>query len=152
MLTETTPSRLPDYFTAHSQKAAKQQNRYRHYGKLGSTAIPTKRKRYTLEFNSIPDPVSTPNNLDREHVLRKFSDVGWHVNGKFYYTPTKGVGLSYPVEYQALIDPWGATREEQVVNFSIDIPNQLAEELLTPVRDAARQVIHGDLSKAELAG
>lgn len=105
-----------------------------------------------MPFNSLPEPDSTPNNLNREHVLRKFSDVGWHVKGKFYYTPTRGVGLSYPVDYQALIDPWGATREEQIVNFSIDMPNQLAEELLTPVRNAARDVINGDLGKAELAG
>ena len=105
-----------------------------------------------MQFNSLPDPTGTPLNLNREHVLRKFSDVGWHVKGRFYYTPTKGIGLSYPVEYQALVDPWGTTRDDQVINFSIDVPNQLAQELLTPVRDAAKEVINGDLNKAELAG
>ena len=105
-----------------------------------------------MQFNSIPDPSDPQNHLNREHVLRKFSDVGWHVKGRFYYTPTKGIGLSYPIEYQALVDPWGTTRDDQVINFSIDMPNQLAQELLAPVRDAAKKVIHGDLNKAELEG
>lgn len=85
-------------------------------------------------------------------MLRKFSDIGWHVKGRFYYTPKKGVGLSYPVEYQAMIDPWGATRDEQIVNLQVDLPNQLAEELLTPVREAAKLQVCEDLNKAELAG
>ena len=105
-----------------------------------------------MQFNSLPDPSDPQNHLSREHVLRKFSDVGWHVKGRFYYTPPKGIGLSYPVEYQALVDPWGTTRDDQVINFSIDMPNQLAQELLAPVRDAAKKVIHGDLNKAELEG
>ena len=105
-----------------------------------------------MQFNSLPDPSDPQNHFNREHVLRKFSDVGWHVKGKFYYTPTKGIGLSYPVDYQALVDPWGSTREEQIINLSVDIPNQLAEELLTPVRDAAREVVSNDLGKAELEG
>ena len=105
-----------------------------------------------MQFNSLPDPSDPQNHPNREHVLRKFSDVGWHVKGRFYYTPTKGIGLSYPIEYQALVDPWGTTRDDQVINFSIDMPNQLAQELLAPVRDAAKKVIHGDLNKAELEG
>jgi hypothetical protein len=105
-----------------------------------------------LPFNSSPDPAANEGGPNREHMLRKFSDVGWHVKGRFYYTPKKGVGLSYPVEYQALIDPWGETRQEQIVNLQVDLPNQLAEELLTPVRDAAKLHVCEDLAKAELSG
>ena len=36
--------------------------------------------------------------------------------------------------------------------IQLEMPNQLAQELLAPVRDAAKKVIHGDLNKAELEG
>lgn len=99
-----------------------------------------------MEYNSKPDPNESQR---RDHMLRKFGDVGWHIKGQFYYTPPKGIGLSYPVQYQALIDPWGESKVEQIVNLSVDMPNQLADEMLRPVRDAARKVVETEISKIE---
>lgn len=99
-----------------------------------------------MQFNSKQDPNE---NQKRDHMLREFGEVGWHIKGQFYYTPTKGLGLSYPVQYQALIDPWGESSKEQIVNLSLDMPNQLADEMLHPVRDAARKVVEGEISKVE---
>ena len=99
-----------------------------------------------------PDPCARPGQPSREHVLRKFSEVGWHIKGSFTYVPPEGIGMGYTVEYQALIDPWSPTREMQLVNYKISLPNDLGSELLRPVREMAKELIYKAMDEAESTG
>lgn len=104
---------------------------------------------YRNHDESKPDPMWKPGEMNREHVLRKFSDVGWHVKGSFLYAPPGGIGVAYKVEYQALIDPWSKTKDQQLVNYKISMPNELGNELVRPVREQAKSLIYQALDEAE---
>lgn len=103
-------------------------------------------------FGSLPDPTPDSNGPKREHVLRKFSSLGWHIKGSFNLTSDKPPGMTYTVGYQALIDPWAPTRDQQLVNYKIDCPNDLANDLLWPVRSEAKRLIYDALDKAQELG
>jgi hypothetical protein len=57
--------------------------------------------------------------------------------------------MTYTVRYQALIDPWAPTREQQLVNYKIDCPNGLANDLMRSLRVEAKKLIHDAMDRAQ---
>jgi hypothetical protein len=100
-------------------------------------------------YGSLPDPKPDSNGPKREHMLRKFSSLGWHIKGTFSVNSPVPPGLTYTVGYQALIDPWAESREQQLVNYKIDCPNGLANDLLLSLRTEAKRLIYDAMEKAE---
>jgi hypothetical protein len=103
-------------------------------------------------MESDPTPGSNDKlcSLNQEKFRQNPRAYGWNVKGCMYFTPISGSGQSYRVEYEASIAPWGLTRDEQIERLHVDLPNELVEELLIPVREAARQAVCRDLEMAGL--
>ena len=103
-------------------------------------------------YGALPDPTPDSSGPKREHVLRKFSSLGWHIKGSFNVNSPVPPGMTYTVGYQALIDPWAPTRDQQLVNYKIDCPNGLANDLMYSLRMEAKQLIYDAMDKAQEPG
>ena len=105
-----------------------------------------------MDSNLQPEPNEKLSSLNQENFRRNPSAYGWNVKGWIYFTPASGNDRSYRVEYEATIAPWEQTRKEQIEQIHLDVPNELVEELLAPVREAVRVAVCGSLDKAGLQG
>jgi len=88
--------------------------------------------------------------LNQEKFRRNPNAYGWTVKGWTYFTPASGSGRSYRVEYEATIAPLELTMEKKIESLSVDVPDELVEELLIPVREEVRKVVYGSLERAGL--
>jgi len=104
------------------------------------------------QYGALPDPADPQRRYPkRSHILRKFSSIGWHLSGDFFYsTPLHlgGVGRQFNVKYEGCVDPWGESHGSQLTNYKIVIPDDLHHELMTPVRRAAKKIMFDELDRA----
>ena len=105
-----------------------------------------------MESNPTPGSNEKLCNLNQEKFRQNPNAYGWSVKGWIYFTSVSGSNQSYQVKYEATIAPLELTRENQIEQFHIDVPNELVEELLTPVREAVRAQVFADLDKTGLHG
>jgi len=85
--------------------------------------------------------------LNQEKFRQNPYAYGWTVKGRTYFTPAAGSGKSYPVDYVSTIAPLELTMEKKIESLSVDMPDELVEELLNPVYEFIRRTIYRDLKK-----